>query len=154
MNLAQRRAIEAECARLPTAYAVFIDFRRFDELCDLFTEAAVLNLDGWPLEGREAIRTYMHSRPKTRTTRHAVSNILIEVQDEARAIGTTYVTSYRFDAADEKPRNRIPFDGPFFMGNYQDEYICQDSVWRFASRKIDAVFMRPAAYDVWNEILR
>jgi hypothetical protein len=62
MNLAQRRAIEAECARLPTAYAVFIDFRRFDELCDLFTEGAVLNLDGWPLEGREAIRTYMHSR--------------------------------------------------------------------------------------------
>jgi preprotein translocase subunit SecE len=82
MNLAQRRAIEAECARLPTAYAVFIDFRRFDELCDLFTEGAVLNLDGWPFEGREAIRTYMHSRPKTRTTRHAVSNILIEVQDE------------------------------------------------------------------------
>ena len=41
MNLAQRRAIEAECARLPTAYAVFIDFRRFDELCD--TRATHLN---------------------------------------------------------------------------------------------------------------
>jgi hypothetical protein len=154
VDLAQRRAIEAECARLPTAYAVFIDFRRFDELCDLFAEDAVLDLDGWPLEGREAIRTYMHSRPRTRTTRHAVSNILIEVQDATRALGTTYVTSFRFDAADEAPRTRIPFDGPFFMGNYHDEYVCQDGVWRFARRKVEAVFMRPAAYDVWSQILR
>jgi hypothetical protein len=154
MDHAERRRIEAECARLPNAYAVFIDFRRFEELCDLFEEDAVLDLDGWPLEGREAIRTYMHSRPKTRTTRHAVSNILIEVQDAARAIGTTYVTSFRFDAADEKPRTRIPFDGPFFMGNYADEYVCRDGVWRFARRKVEAVFMRPAAYDVWSQVLR
>lgn len=154
MDLVKRRAIEVECSRLPTAYAVFIDFRRFDELCDLFAEDATLNLDGWPLEGREAIRAYMVQRPKKRTTRHAVSNILIEVQDETHAVGTTYVTSYRFDAADEKPRTRIPFDGPFFMGNYRDEYVCRDGVWRFARRAVEAVFMRPAAYDVWNEILR
>jgi hypothetical protein len=154
MDLAQRRAIEAECARLPTAYSVFIDFRRFEELVDLFTEDAVLDLDGWPLAGREAIRDYMVQRPKTRTTRHCVSNILIEVVDETRATGTTYVTSYRFDAADEKPRTRIPFDGPFFMGNYTDEYVNQGGVWRFSGRKVEAVFMRPAAYDVWSEILR
>ncbi len=154
MDLAERRAIEAECARLPNAFAVFIDFRRFDELSELFAETALLNLDGWSLAGREAIRAYMHTRPKTRTTRHVVSSILIEVQDTSRAIGTTYVTSYRFDGSDEKPRNRIPFDGPFVVGNYHDEYVCRDGVWRFARRKLDAVFMRPAAYDVWNESLR
>lgn len=148
------RDIETQCGRLPVAYAVFIDFRRFDELCDLFTETAVLDLDGWVLNGREAIRGYMVQRPKTRTTRHAVSNILVEVQSPTRAKGTTYVTSFRFDAADEAPRTRIPFDGPFFMGNYDDEYVLENGVWRFARRKVEAVFMRPAAYDVWSQVLR
>jgi hypothetical protein len=154
MDSAAIRDIEAQCGRLPTAYAVFIDFRRFDELCDLFTENAVLDLDGWVLNGREAIRAYMFQRPKTRTTRHAVSNILVEVPGPTHAKGTTYVTSFRFDAADENPRTRIPFDGPFFMGNYDDEYVLEGGVWRFSRRKVEAVFMRPAAYDVWTQILR
>jgi hypothetical protein len=149
-----RRAIEADCAKVATSYSVFLDFRRYAELVDLFTETATLNLDGWLLDGQAAIREYMFSRPNSRTNRHVCSNLLIDVIDENTAKGIAYVTIYRFDANDDTPRTRMPFEGPYVVGYYDDRYTRVGDQWKFTSRAISATFMRPAYYDVWTNILK
>ena len=154
MDAALRRGIEAECAKVATSYSVFLDFRRYGELVDLFTEKATLDLDGWLLDGQAAIRDYMFGRPNSRTNRHVCSNLLIDVIDESTAKGIAYVTIYRFDANDDSSRKRMPFEGPYVVGYYDDRYVREGDRWKFASRAISATFMRPAYYDVWSNILK
>ncbi len=79
MDHKERRLIEIECARIATSYSVFLDMRKYAQLVDLFHVDAKLDLDGWLLDGREAIREYMFSRPNSRTNRHVCSNMLIDV---------------------------------------------------------------------------
>jgi hypothetical protein len=154
MNPSLRREIEAECAKVATSYSVFLDFRRYAELTDLFTEDAQLDLDGWLLDGQPAIRDYMFSRSNNRTNRHVCSNLLIEPVDAETATGLTYVTIYRFDANDDTERKRMPFEGPYVVGYYKDSYRKVNDRWRFSSRVLSATFMRPAYYDVWSNILK
>jgi hypothetical protein len=154
MDPSLRRAIEAECAKVATSYSVFLDFRRYADLVELFSEDAKLDLDGWLLEGRDAISSYMFSRTATRTNRHVCSNLLIDPIDETTASGLTYVTIYRFDANEESTRKRIPFEGPYVVGYYEDSYAKIGEHWRFTSRVLSATFMRPAYYDVWSNPLK
>jgi len=154
MDANLKRQIEADCAKVATSYSVFLDFRRYAELVELFTPEAKLDLDGWLLDGQSAIRDYMFSRPNSRTNRHVCSNLLIDAIDERHATGIAYVTIYRFDANDDSERKRMPFEGPYVVGYYKDEYEKRKDRWQFSSRAISATFMRPAYYDVWSNILK
>lgn len=151
MTDARRREIEQDCAKLVTAYSVCIDHRRFDRLIGLFAEDAVLSLDGYRLEGRARIDAYMRERPKSRTTRHVISNMLIDVLDADSAEGLSYLTGYRFDAHDDSERKRLPFEGPFVVGSYSDRFVRTAEGWRFAERLVTPTFMRPHYFDIWAE---
>jgi hypothetical protein len=78
------------CTRLISKYAYLNDERRFDELSQLFTEDAVLyrpSAPGQAIRRRAAILQAFEKRPVNAMTFHMCSDILIEVQDETRAVG-------------------------------------------------------------------
>lgn len=155
MDPNERRLIEQDCERLATTYPICLDFRRFERLLGLFTEAGTLDIDGHAIAGKDALGAYMNQRPVGRTTRHVSSNILIDVIDEDRASGIAYLTGYRFDAADltdATERRRAPFDGPFVVGHYDDDYVRTPDGWRFERRRVTPTFMRPFSFDVWSEV--
>lgn len=141
MNCDQQRAVEAECLRLTTAFAVHLDNRRYDDVADLFTPDALYNPRGTPYRGRGEIMGYLNSRPATRRSRHVIANQLVRVVDEQTAEGYCVLLYFVHEGAltDDVP---APLDGVELIGDYRDRFVLTDAGWRIARRIGTVVFQR------------
>ena len=140
-----RSRIELACRRLSIAYARGIDFRDYDGTADLFTEDGELDA-GVPLRGREKIRRALLRRPDELRSRHVLSNIFIDVVDEASARGVSYLTLYRHTGEESLQAAPIELAGPAAVGHYEDTFTRTAEGWRIARRKLHFAFRRSAAF--------
>lgn len=144
MDLHTRHAIEHECARLSITYAHAVDFGRYDEFAGLFTEDGVL-ITTTRTEGRERIRRRMDARDPLLRSRHVLTNILVDVIDEATARGATYLTLYRHVGPRTEQPEPIEADALAAVGHYADEFTRVGDRWYFASRELEFAFLSPDA---------
>ena len=147
MNLQQKHHIQIECEALSIAYARYVDFSDYDEFTELFAEICILDL-GKPLEGKAAIRAAMKQRSPKLRSRHVMTNIAINVIDEATATGISYLTLYRHVGEESLGKMPINFDAPAGVGHYTDEFTLTDKGWRISKREIEFAFMNPAKFSV------
>lgn len=139
MTDAEREAIERACEKINIAYARHIDFAEYDALFDLFTEDGVLDVFGQKLTGRAGLQSFTSARPKNRRALHVFSNIWVNVLDENRAEGKTYMTVFRADQDDPGP---VPDTTPFLSGYMDDKYVRTPKGWKFSLRKATILFMK------------
>jgi hypothetical protein len=143
MDPDQQRAAEAECLRLTTAFAVYLDNRQYGEVADLFTPDALYNPRGTPYRGRQEILGYLNGRPATRRSRHVIANQLVRIIDARTAEGTCALLYFVYDgpAAEGVP---APLDGIELVGDYHDRFVRTGAGWRIARRIGTVVFQRQA----------
>jgi hypothetical protein len=125
VDAAERRAIEWECARLISLYALLNDEARWDEVAALYAPDGLMTrptAPDSPIVGREAILTAFKSRPP-RTTRHICSNIVIDVESATSARGRSAMLL--FTSADKPP----------LVGGFEDRFVLTEEGWRFAERR-------------------
>lgn len=139
MTLEDEQDIQRECEALSISYARAVDFRNYDEFVLLFAEDGVLDV-GKPLEGRAAIKAAMGKRSDKLRSRHVLSNIFTDVQDEQNARGISYLTLYRHIGEESLSGDAIDFSGPAAVGHYEDKFVLTDTGWCFASRKLHFAF--------------
>jgi 3-phenylpropionate/cinnamic acid dioxygenase small subunit len=106
------------------------DSGRFDQVVALFTEDAVMEVEGRTYRGREEIRSiFTVTRERVRSglepgyVRHFVSTHQIDLVDEASARGRCYYAV-------------ISSVGLDHWGRYIDEYGVVDGSWRFTRRRV------------------
>lgn len=124
-----RRAVEADCARLIALYANLNDEARWDEVAELYAEDGVMvrpTAPNAPVAGREAILEAFKARPP-RTTRHICSNVVIDVESDSTARGTSAMLLFTAE-------------GPPLVGSFHDRFILTDDGWRFAERRGSLIF--------------
>lgn len=129
MNAGERRAAEADCARLIALYANLNDEARWDEVVALYAEDGVMfrpTAPDAPVAGRERILTAFKSRPP-RTTRHVCSNVVIDVESETTASGTSAMLLFTGE-------------GPPLVGSFHDRFVLTCDGWRFAERRGSLTF--------------
>jgi hypothetical protein len=141
----ERDRIELACQRLSIAYARGVDYRDYDLVADLFTEEGELDT-GRPLLGREAIRRALVHRPDELRSRHVLTNIFIDAQDETHARGISYLTFYRHVGEESLAAGPIELEGPAAVGHYEDAFTRTEDGWRIARRKLHFAFLRKAAF--------
>jgi hypothetical protein len=85
------------------------------------------------IEGREAIRASMRSRPKGLVTRHLASNVMIDVASRDTACGISLLTMIGCTPADGA---RPPFEsaGPLYIGEFRDRFVRVAGEWKFLER--------------------
>lgn len=118
-----RRAIEADCARLIALYANLNDAARWDEVAALYIEDGQMTrptAPGAPLIGREAILAAFKGRPP-RLSRHICSNVVITVEGPDNATGESAMILL------------LP-DSPPLAGSFHDRFVRTAEGWRFAER--------------------
>jgi hypothetical protein len=121
---AERRTIEADCARLIHRYVNLADAGRWAEVAALYTADARFARPSRPGEwvsGRDAILASFTARPP-RPQRHVVANVVVDVDgaDSARAFSVILL----FTAAGTPP----------LVGSYTDRLVRTADGWRFAER--------------------
>lgn len=129
MNADDRRAAEADCARLIALYANLNDEARWDEVAALYAEDGVMyrpTAPDAPVAGREAILAAFKARPP-RTTRHVCSNVVVDVESETTARGTSAMLLFTGEGAP-------------LVGSFHDRFVLTGDVWRFAERRGSLTF--------------
>ncbi len=140
----ERQAIERACEQLSIAYARAIDFRDYDTFVRLFAIDGVMDV-GQPIVGREAIAAAVSKRPDELRSRHVLTNHFVEVMDASTARGIAYLSLYRHVGPESLEAGPAPLLGPAAVGHYEDRYVLENDVWRFAKRKLHLAFRKPAA---------
>lgn len=135
----QIRAIRAECERLSTAYAVYLDLHRYADFAALFGESGVLAVGG-QLQGQDAIAAAMAQRSDKLRSRHVLTNVLIDVLDAEHATGITYLTLYRYFGDASLVAGPISPFKPAAVGHYTDTFTLTQDGWRFATRELSFAF--------------
>ncbi len=129
MKNKDRRAAEADCARLVALYANLNDEARWEEVAALYAQDGVMyrpTAPEAPVAGREAILAAFRSRPP-RTTRHICSNVVIDVDSEDTARGTSAMLLFTGEVAP-------------LVGSFHDRFILTADGWRFAERRGSLLF--------------
>ncbi|MCG6120393.1 MAG: nuclear transport factor 2 family protein [Blastomonas sp.] len=114
------------------AFAVELQIRRFAMLNDAHDAdalAAMFTQDGSfarpsepeaPVVGRENIRAFFRDRPK-RTTRHVMTNTLVEPLSDHEVRAHSYVVLYLADKT--------------LVGDFHDRLVLEKGTWLFAERR-------------------
>ena len=129
----ERLLAEHECQRLLVEFIRRLDLGDPGSVADLFTPDGTWE---WPagsrlVRGREDLRAYFASRPADRMSRRLCTNVLIDIESPTRAIGTSYLVTYRVDGYDG---NMVPPPLPANVGHYQDTFAHHDGAWLLARR--------------------
>ncbi len=137
LSAAERIEIERACERLVYAYSRALDLGDLSAAADLFAENGSMSRPMAPeqvIQGREAVRASLLTRPRTLLTKHLATNVLIEVESRDAAHGVSCLTMIATTPpADRKP----PFmsNGPVYFGEFKDRYVREQGVWKFLERR-------------------
>jgi len=127
----QQQQCEAACARLCNDFAYFVDHGDYEKLVGLFVETGSFERRGEVLSGRATILASMQARPGNVITRHACTNIRIDLQPDGSAHGTCTLILFHA-VAGTAPATTV--------AEYRDVYVHTPDGWRIRSRVADIVF--------------
>ena len=135
-NASRLLEIEAACQSVIYSAAAFVDGNDFASFCGLFVEGGVLQRpDGSVLKGRDAILAAYEGRPAYRMSLHVISNTRFSDVSENECRATSLVTLWASDSrSDIGPQGRAVVQ-PLVLGEFDDSFVLDGGVWRFASRK-------------------
>jgi SnoaL-like domain len=132
----ERIKIERACEQLVYTYARLLDLGDLSGAADLFAENGSMARPLTPnqvIQGREAIRAALLTRPKTLLTKHLSTNVMVQVESHEAATGISYLTMI---ATTPTAEAQPPFlsNGPIYFGEFKDRFVREHGVWKFRSR--------------------
>ena len=137
LSTVERIEIERACERIVHAYSRALDLGDMSAAADLFAENGSMARPMAPeqvIQGREAVRASLLTRPKTLLTKHLATNVMIDVESRDSARGISCLTMIATTPpTDAKP----PFNsaGPVYFGEFNDRYVRENGVWKFLERR-------------------
>ena len=133
----EKLEIESACERLVHASSRALDVGDMSAAADFFAENGSMARPMAPsqiIQGREAIRASLLSRPKTLLTKHLATNIVIDVESRDSARGISYLTMI---ATTPPAGAEPPFlsQGPIYFGQFVDRFVREHGEWKFLERR-------------------
>lgn len=134
---AERIEIERACERVIMDYTRALDLGDMNAAADCFAADGSMARPMTPdvvIQGREAIRASLLTRPKTLLTKHLTTNVMIDVQGRDTATGLSYLTMISTTPPDgAKP----PFvsAGPLWFGECVDSFVRENGAWKLKDRR-------------------
>jgi hypothetical protein len=133
----ERIEIERACERVILDYSRALDLGDMNAAADCFAENGSFARPMAPdvvIQGREAIRAGLLTRPKSLLTKHLATNILIDVQSRDTATGLSYLTMISTTPpAEAKPPHVT--QGPLWFGECVDSFVRENGVWKLLDRR-------------------
>jgi hypothetical protein len=143
MTPQERMVAEHECEKLQKLYGIYADQLEDERFADLFTEDGSIQVPEQPAySGRAALRGGIQQmRALGLVYRHVMTNNVVNVIDENRAEGLSYLMAFNSAAAPDAGGGR-PMEAPTTLGEYKDTFRRTEKGWRFQSRVLRRVMRR------------
>ena len=129
--------IERACERVIYAYSRALDLGDMSAAADFFAENGSFARPMAPtvvIQGREAIRTALLTRPKTLLTKHVATNVLIDVESRDKARGLSYLTMISATQADGTEPPYVSA-GPVYFCEFADRFVREGGEWKILERR-------------------
>lgn len=138
MNPEDKLHCEQACTRLCTDFAWTVDNGDYAAFVALFAPDGVFERAGQASRGHAAIRSFLDARPTGRVTRHACTNIRIDMTGPDTATGSCCALMFQAPAEKDAPLP-LPVSAPWVV-DYLDEYVRTADGWKFKHRRTTIVF--------------
>jgi len=132
----ERLQIERACERLIYDYSRALDLGDMNAAADLFAENGSMARPMMPdtrVQGREAIRAGLLTRPKTLLTKHLATNVTIDVESPTAARGISCLTMISTTPPADTPPPYASA-GPIWFGEFRDRFVRVGDEWKFLER--------------------
>ncbi len=124
---ADRLDIERQIYR----FFLYLDERRYDDLCALMAPRGVWHRQGKALQGPGEVLEALKLRPAGATTRHLITNVIVDMVDTTRAQVTHYLAVF-FHGAEKPPSLPVPIELPRHISIFREEFVRTPDGWRVA----------------------
>ena len=119
----------------------YLDEQEYDELTALMAPTGVWHRNGKALKGPEGVMEAMKMRPVGFTTRHLITNIMVDVDGADRAQATFYMTVF-VHTGDARPSGPLPIELPLHCSVFSETFVRTAQGWRIAELEGSATFHR------------
>jgi hypothetical protein len=137
ISAVERIEIERACERIVHAYSRALDLGDMSAAADFFAENGSFARPMAPdklIQGREAIRAALLTRPKTLLTKHLATNVMIDVVSRDEAGGLSYLTMISTTPAGDVPAPYVSA-GPVYFGEIKDRFVREGGEWKILERR-------------------
>ena len=136
---------ERECERLISTYCHLVDFGNAPDIANLFTSDGLWLGLNVKMNGQADIRAHFEQRQSVerRQSRHLCTNIVIDMGIDT-ASSVCYLVHFRHDSSTGRAESPAPAGLPKYVGEYHDTFEKTSEGWRFAVRRFEISFLRPA----------
>lgn len=134
MTPAERVEIEHTCGKLVILFCHYNDARDYDSLAALFTEDGVFARPtdpANPIKGRAQIGQRFSAKPAHLLTQHLVTNVIVTVDSETTAHGTSSVMLYTGNEPEGAERP-VPAAPKALIGGFKSHFVKTEEGWRLA----------------------
>ena len=108
-------------------------------MADMFATEGVWHRAGKALQGKDVIVAELNKRSRTQTVRHVITNVQVDVKDEASADFLLYVTAYIHDSG-EKATKPPKIQMPSLLLVVPGQMVRRDGAWKIASMSMNREF--------------
>src|SRR5437868_6170271 len=108
---ADRATIQRDIEQMIFRFFLHLDEQQYDEVSQLMAPTGTWFRNNVLLKGPEGVREAMRARPAGFTTRHLITNIVVDIADADHADVTYYMTVF-VHAGETRPTGPVKMDVP------------------------------------------
>lgn len=129
LSPAERRGIEADCARVILSVFRDLDAFEYPRLIGHFSTDALWEREGRELVGHAQILAALEARPRNQLVRHLITNLIVDATSLSEAHASGYNTAYRaLDLASGLLPVKI--NAPLGLWVLDARLSCREGVWQ------------------------
>jgi hypothetical protein len=138
---ADRAAIQRDIEQMIYRFFLHLDEQQYDELSAMMAPDGTWLRNNVSLKGPAGVREAMRTRPVGFTTRHLITNVIVDIVDDDHADVTYYMTVF-VHSGDAKPAGAVKMDLPMHVSIFRQKVVRVAGAWRIADLSGTATFHR------------
>jgi hypothetical protein len=130
-HIADRATIQHDIEQMIFRFFLHLDEQEYNQLSSLMAPTGTWLRNNVLLRGPGDVREAMRSRPVGFTTRHLITNIIVDLAGSDHADVTYYMTVF-VHSGDEKPTAAVKMDVPMHVSIFRQKVVRMPDGWRIA----------------------
>ena len=121
-------AVHYQIERIIYSFFRYLDDQRYDDLAALFASDGIWHRAGKALRGPDGVKEAMLHRPVGFTTRHLITNVIVNATD-ANAVTASYYMTVFVHEGTERAKEPVPLQLPLHVSVFEQKFIRSATGW-------------------------